>query len=280
MAIPRRAQAPNTSLPRTAEQTLFLADLPHVGEKSVATRQQSAEPAARSISARSAVSPDPAFPELVTPGKRLGHHAGSRASVEIRFADLAHIGASKHILQEKHEDGKPSGQQQRGWRSLFSQVHTQLAPFAGLIVTLALLTSAGLLFWIISRGQPASLDLQNFQYNEGALSVRASESTPSASVLPISETQKGTQKSPEAAGTSQVASPVEATAEPMVEDQALSANAASPLGRIVFPTTSTPLALDWSKAFDNAPAQPAAVIHGLPEVAEREVSSAESPVAR
>ncbi len=282
MAIPRRAQTQNTSLPRTTERPLFLADLPHVGEKSVANRQQSAKPAASSNAARSVVSSHPAFADLVSPGKRLGHYAASRDSVEIRFADQAHIGASKQILQEEHNDERPSRQQQRGWRSLFSQVHTQLAPFAGLIVTLALLTSAGLLFWIISRGQPASLDLRDFQYNEGALSVQERESTPSASAIPISETQEATEKSQEAADTSQVVSPVEATAEPIVEDQASTANAtaSSPLGEILFPTTSTPLALDWSKAFDDATAQPEAENHGLPEVAEREVSSAESPVAR
>ncbi|TWU27830.1 hypothetical protein [Bythopirellula polymerisocia] len=285
MAIPRRAQAPTVPLTRTAETPLFLADLPHVGDKPAVIRQQPASSTATSMPGQPAASTHPAFAEIAATTGRTEKTVSRREQLEQRFVDEAHLEA-KTLLEEQEAIAYQQVQQKSksrpglfGWRKVFSQAHHQLAPFAGLIVTLALLSSAGLLYWLIARGQPTSFDLRDFDLNDGSLSVQVSESEPPASAIPLIETQRPAEVAQESTDAKRAASPAPSPEKPEVESQVpeTKSTAAMPLGSIHFPTTNFPMALDWSKAFNDV-AQPQVEINGLPEVAE--VSSPESPMAR
>ncbi|QEG33141.1 hypothetical protein [Bythopirellula goksoeyrii] len=286
MAIPRRTQA--VPLTRSTDRPAYLADLPHVGEKLASNREQRTLPAATSSSEQPTVSTHPAFAEIIALDRGRSHPVAP-GSVGKLFLDRAHVAEDDYegyeaSVDRRPADPQPSRQHRRGWRRLFSQAHNLLAPFAGLIVTLALLTSAGLLFWLISRGQPAELDLRDLEYYDGALSIQISESEPASSAIPADQALEATEAVQEPTGATQAAAPVEKPVEPIVEESVQASSpdvtASIPLGQISFPTTSTPFAFDYSKAFDTATAESSEKFHGLPEVAERENSSAENSVAR
>ncbi len=306
MAIPRRAQAHKVPLAKPADGPLFLAELPHVGEKSTVVQQQRAPAIGTSKDTQPAISSHPAFAEIAAARGRVEQTTTRREQLERRFLDEAHLEAQ--ALQDERQTAAQLSPYHApapsSWRSLFSLVHTQLAPFAGLIVTLALLTSAGLLYWLISRGEPTRFDLQEFQRSEGAYRVQMNDPDPVASAIPIAETTETLKKSPDTKAESQVSAPVEAVSKPIVaekrvEEQSVEkpsvdkpiaeeqpatiptdATVSIPLGQISFPSTATPEELDWSKAFEATASQPLGELFSLPEVAEREVPTSVSPVAR
>jgi hypothetical protein len=151
--------------------------------------------------------------------------------------------------------------------SFLAEAREQLAPFSGLVTTAALVAAAGLMFMIMNNRQPpiANVDefaLPSFRVENKQSEQIATENTPplveadvTAEVVdPNIEATLPTESDP--ADTSAVV--VEPVIEHIVESPA-------PLGRLSFPVTSSPLALDYSKAAGTSDPD----LQALPVVAER-----------
>ena len=216
MAIPRRVNSQPATLPINlgqlpAVRPEILADLPHVGEEGARPRSATLATASPEPTP---VSRHPAFAELQ---RSVGlQQQAPHAEPEVhRFVDRAHPGTGRLRTPQEHDYEKPQPVSQSsapqssapqtsvpqastlpssvsrqqapaagGWRAIFSHLPNVLAPMSGLIVTLALLTSAGLLFWMISRGQPAPLDSADFDAESGGYGVQVSELTAPEPMMP------------------------------------------------------------------------------------------------
>lgn len=168
--------------------------------------------------------------------------------------------------------------------SLF-QLHSQLAPHAGLIVALALIASAGLLYWMIVG--PTNALVPNYQtpgyeiHSEGfgATSNYRPEATEpdfSADVRPATEPTSSLDQwnrmtfpdLPQQVAVPEImALPKAPTAAvPLSEMSTAAPRESSPPVEVQFPATSHPQALDFGALQGNSPT---AVPRSLPEVAER-----------
>ena len=80
-------------------------------------------------------------------------------------------------VKRKLKPAEPS--QQANWGSRLCQFHAEFAPFAGVIVALALMASAGLLYWLIVGPSSAPDDFRNV-FQEEAVGTTASKLPPLA----------------------------------------------------------------------------------------------------
>jgi hypothetical protein len=182
---------------------------------------------------------------------------------------------SDHVVQRQTRS-RPTAQNTNGWSALLSTAHAQLAPFAGLIVTAALIASAGLLLLMMAGDQQ-----KNAEFDELALPgfrVDASdelEQADSDESAPLADsgfdgTQSDELEFSQSTSTEQQifptnGSPADSSAaipQPVIEEIT---EPTTPLGSLSFPVTTTPLALDYRKAMP----QPADELRALPAVAER-----------
>jgi hypothetical protein len=279
-----------------ARQMKLLTELPHVGAEPMTTPVASP--------ARTLKSTHPAFAEYgdVESEEYLTH--ASRGSAK-RFVDQAHIDERDHddylTDQEnlrrpgqRHRSSQPLAQRQRQPNHkpqpksvigrLFCGAHEQVAPFAGLIVTAALVAAAGLLFHMMSGGGQSNAELDEFAL-PGFQVEALDESLPSSQ----SATLAGINSTPEITGsesldieqpelapaeaTSQNAHAIEASVRNSSPDTEPTVEPTMPLGQLSFPQTGTPLALDYSKATDPD-------LQQLPTVAERTEATATEAINR
>jgi hypothetical protein len=164
-----------------------------------------------------------------------------------------------------------------GVSGLLSQAHQQVAPFAGLIVTTALVAAAGLLFHMMagdnkSKAELDEFSLPGFQVNALENSLPTNTSAPLAEVSANPESLEPQSLSTGPAELTPIEDPAQKapaaavgvqTAPPLAE---ANDEATTPLGQLSFPQTGTPLALDYTKATDPD-------LLTLPEVAERTEAS-------
>jgi hypothetical protein len=269
---------------RAPTQTKMLVELPHVGNEPV-----SASPEA---SARTLKSSHPAFAEYTEFTSEAPTPQSFRRR-QTRYVDQAHVDPERErggryvdnddlephrqqarsplLQRQQHAYHKPRSRSAIG--AFLSDAHEQFAPFAGLIVTAALVAAAGLLFHMMSGGKSSA------EYDEFALpgfQVEALEGTlPTEQPAPladVSPTPEGTEADDLEREPSDVAPTEEASkTAPAIDVRAASAappvtesvlNTSLPLGQLSFPQTTTPQALDYTKAADPD-------LQQLPAVAER-----------
>ena len=303
MAFPRRVdqQAVKQS------QAMLLTDLPFVDAKTPDQAQFSASDSKTLLNDDSSRLQDLAFSvvdEELTDSfvERSGPSRLQRNSK--RYVDQAHIAAENRDPEsdQAHREtlGRQSKSRDRGYKSkvqlpassLLTRTHAKLAPFAGLIVLVVMLSSAGMLFWILAGKGQGGIHLDELDQIEAGLSVQLDENEVNQAPFEISP-------QPEAAPiVSQVNPPQsEDLTEKLLEPDRSSNNPADvagqtlptptnntgqaiPLGEIRFPESNTPLAMDFGKAMAPASDTSPTEILDLPAVAEREVDHLGSPVAR
>ena len=311
VTIPRRTDTA-LSEPLALQGVKLLAELPHVGAPSVADSRPVFETEPTPSSSRTLKSTHPAFAELAELPEAAPAQRGPRPT---RFVDRAHVDHEWEVAQprEDADDFVPrqrvsqpqrrmvhrqshaqSARHRTGWQAIFSQTHARIAPFAGLIVTAALMASAVLLFWIMLGGQPGA-KLNEFALPGDGFRVEISEpdfsTTQSVSVPPLVEADfVPTTVQPENSDYVQPTTPTQpspleiqphgvptdtsaATLQPVSEQIG---EPTAPLGRLLFPVTNMPLALDYSKAVNNS----AAELQELPAVAERADAATPEPINR
>lgn len=84
------------------------------------------------------------------------HESGPRTSVE---ADERTASRRRRRLRTEHRESRAaSPSKPQDWASRLYRMHAELAPYAGVIVTLALVASAGLLYWLMVGPSPAPTD--------------------------------------------------------------------------------------------------------------------------
>jgi hypothetical protein len=288
VTIPRRADVASGDL-RAAPRTNLLAELPHVGEEQAVAHADSP--------ARTRKSSHPAFAEYPD--------YDDEAAVEpvrtrtTRFVDRAHIddewdreaperrqsdrySDQPLIHRERQSSRKPRAK--AGVGGLLSDVHQQMAPFAGLIVTAALVAAAGLLFHMMAGGNRPNAELDEFALP--GFQVEAIEETlPADDSIPLAEADLNPEPTkPETLDASpSVATPSDSSEQKTPATDVAAQDAppiasseiepTAPLGQLSFPQTSTPLALDYSKATDPD-------LQKLPEVAERTEPAANDGINR
>jgi hypothetical protein len=300
VTIPRRTDT-STGENRRAR---LLAELPHVGEvTAVPQRHAFAEDATTSRTTQRIKSNHPAFAELDEFAEETV--PASQRSRSLRYVDQAHVEQEweQHEEFDDHETVSSRGRQtpqrsqivQRhashqhprasGMGRLLSDAHEQLAPFAGLIVTAALIACAGLLILVMASGKQNGADLNEFALPgfrveaDGELSPVDAPLADSVFVPEAAEPDGMEYEPPrteEPGSTPASAAPADASAaipQPVIEQIT---EPTEPLGELSFPVTSTPLALDYNKAFD----QTASALQELPAVAERDSAANSEPINR
>lgn len=271
-----------------AARSQLLTELPHVGDEPAAMPAQAAMP--------------PTYPHGVEPttgaafarpGDRPSGVAAQRPPHvhQTRYVDQAHIDHEwERDGDYMREDGlrangpprqsgetlihrQPYGQRSTRRRSpltvIFSQAHERVAPFAGLIVTGALVAAAGLLFHIISDNGASNANFNEFAVPgfrvdavDDSLMDDAGAPLIEKSELPeLTQNEEPEHETPNetAQADPAIAAPEDVLTIPAIESLA---EPSAPLGQLSFPKTDSPLALDYSKA-----ANPD--LQSLPVVAER-----------
>jgi hypothetical protein len=298
VTIPRRTDNPNAENRRSR----LLAELPYVGEVA-------AVPPRRSMAEEVAASPPrtksnhPAFAELDDYADE-PHTLKHQSQRTLRYVDQAHIDPdteeqvdwqeSERISRGRQSQPRsqmvqlrPNQQHRRaaGVGRILSETHEQLAPFAGLIVTAALIACAGLLILVMASGKQSGEDLDRFAVPgfsveaDGELSPDDAPLADSA-FMPEAVEPDGMEYEPpqtaEPKSSPPSAAPADASAaipQPVIDEIT---EPSVPLGQLSFPITSTPLALDYSKAFE----QTADALQELPTVAERDNAATTEPINR
>lgn len=278
---------------RTTARAKLLAELPHVGTQPVASV---APPPTRNTK-----SSHPAFAEYgdfddIETSVPLSPASQRRST---RFVDQAHIDdewehddfdprtrharspqAIVHRQRQSHRGNRPRSP----LGGVLSGAHEQVAPFAGLIVTAALLATAGLLFHMLSSGGKSNVDLDEYAlpgFRVEALeeTLPSSESAPLAEVsvpseTPQSESLKITPADVKSTDESAKAKPaIDASAQLVAPITEPTVELTMPLGQLSFPQTTTPRALDYSKATDPD-------LQQLPEIAGRPEPAASEAINR
>jgi hypothetical protein len=300
VTIPRRTDQPFGDNPQVLRQKV-LADLPHLGDGLVAR----SEPAPRKKK-----SSHPAFAEVAEDFDQEPTSVSAKRKKR-RIAEHPHIEAEQTAeerqpprrqkvapraqqterrqpaqrkqLQQPAPRGKQTNQR-APWGSFLAAAQSQLASFAGLITTAALVAAAGLMFVIMNNRQSPIANVDEFalpsfrveqsdrieQRNLDHATIEAtpplvdSETIPDA-LQPTTDQTLPTKSVP--ADTRTLVS--EPVIEQIVEPTA-------PLGTLTFPVTSSPLALDYNKALG----APDPDLLQLPVVAERPETQGTEPINR
>jgi hypothetical protein len=296
VTIPRRTDQPFGDNPQVLRQKV-LADLPHLGDGLVTARTQSTPES----NSRKLKSSHPAFAEIANDFDEDQEEIAVPAKrKKRRYVDQAHVEAKEYQPQRRkaapraqqterrqpaqrkqREQPAPRGKrtnQRAPWGSFLAAAQSQLASFAGLITTAALVAAAGLMFVIMNNRQPpiANIDefaLPSFRVEETELDQAATETTPplvDAEIVPEAMESTVDQTLP----TESVPADASAVVAGPVIEQIVEPTA--PLGTLTFPVTSSPLALDYNKALG----APDPDLLQLPVVAERPETQGTEPINR
>lgn len=309
MVIPRKANSAD-SRPAAVPAAQVLVELPYVGERARARNEMPYEEHA-------VASKNPPFPSS-TPAQHPAFAELAAANVRAATGSPASSTGQQHYVDEPHahvtgdRTTYPADDQldsfspapdflTRGrnltWRARYARAHDSIAPFAGLIVTLALLSCAGLLFWLISNHQQPEFDLENLGFSsDGELSVDVIDTTPAEQekipATPLSganELESSTDEKASMTALDGDTGNLAVAKEPppprgssgRPESPSNQVPAEESWGELQYPRTATPLELDFSKAVESLEAETPQnePPRQLPVVAERE-SVAEPSVSR
>ncbi len=294
-----------------APRPAVLAELPHVGDAPIAPQVVPTPPErSGSRTARSVHSTHPAFADLAD----LPHEVESPKQVgrrQTRYVDRAHTvhdweepetyeeelpeprgrgTPSQNRVVHRHPHSRRAPRHQSSLGALLSETHAQLGSFAGLIVTVALMASAGLLMWMMSAQRHSGTEFDDFAL-PGFRVESNTEMTSAEQTSPLVDTgfNPGAPQvedfeyvpptSPaEQASPSQSSTPAPADTNAMIPRPIMEqvAEPSQPLGELSFPVTHTPLALDYSKARNSS----ADSLQELPAVAERGAPAITEPINR
>jgi hypothetical protein len=290
VTIPRRTDQPYGDNPQVHRQNV-LADLPHLGDSVAVPR---IEPTTRKKK-----SSHPAFAEFVEeieqepvrqPAKRKKRRFVDEAHIETeewqpprrkQLAERSQRLQRQSAKRDHREQSNPRNnrtKQRAPVGSFLAELKEQVAPFAGLVTTAALVAAAGLMFMIMNNHQPpiANIDdyaLPSFRVEKNESEQIATEDTPplvNADITPEGLEPTADETLPtETSSTDTSAVVVEPVIEQIVESPA-------PLGTLSFPVTSSPLALDYSKAAGASDPD----LQALPVVAERPEMQGTEPINR
>lgn len=285
MTIPRRAEsaASETGVQMRGK---LLTELPHVGEQAVVSAASSS-PANRShhfdqtaLLNEESLQLDESARSVTR--RRQRHYVDQAHLDDWELADYAND--YDHDLRQSRDRTSRSlvrRQRQTHCKSrpksllgaILSQGQERVAPFAGLIVTAALVAAAGLLFHMMSDGQPPDADfeqyaLPGFQVEAIDDHLQTDQTAPLAEAAPIDDTTESADLRVEPADSGPTEKEAKSTpsldtraevSTPPTENTAI---ASLPLGQLAFPLTDSPRALDYTKAVDPE-------LQQLPAVAER-----------
>lgn len=290
MTIPRRTDQPYGDNPQVHRQNV-LADLPHLGDCVAAPRT---EPITRKKK-----SSHPAFAELAE-GIDQEPVRQSAKRKKRRHVDQAHVEPeewqpprrkqlSERSQQSQRQLAKQNQREQSNPRtqrtkqrvpvgSFLVELKEQVAPFAGFVTTAALVAAAGLMFMIMNNRQPPIANVDEFALPSFRVEKKQSDQIATEDTPPLVDadiTPEGLE--PTADETSEIeTTPTDTSAvvvEPVIEQIVESP---APLGTLSFPVTSSPLALDYSKAAGTSDPD----LQALPVVAERPETQGTEPINR
>jgi len=147
VAIPTRTDQRQGVQPASGRRPIVLAQLPKVG----AVVESQTDP-------YSDASPQVAPPEFALPTPQNPADAGT----DSRRIDRPTFHGRKSTSSRREESSHrlAAGSEQPAAISPFLQLHAHLAPYAGLWVALALIASAGLLYWLLVGPTQTPLDYQ------------------------------------------------------------------------------------------------------------------------
>jgi len=196
---------------------------------------------------------------------------------------------ARHYLDQTHEnrctpelldgEGKPDHQRSPGLGHKLSQWDAQIAPYAGVIVTMALVASAGLLYWLIAGGPHGESEFQqsaNWSYESQSedslpqpnVSVESLAQDDEAESSLFSWQREETASTPEHETHSEL-SQTEPPPAPEEEE-----------GPEQYPQTSQPQELDFSKLESSDRAAKEAHLEPLPDVSELPTAASSAPINR
>lgn len=331
MVAPRKTNAAAQPAAPTASGTDFLILLPNLGEPGSPEINTASQISAATETAPTLAAADlhPAFAELAQNQPRAQNVARpeEQATAVHHHVDQAHLGIIGNHYPDSSVDEELNSQVARqlaarkaridmprtmagqspgasaGWLGFFGKLDERVAPYAGLIVTLALLSCAGLLFWLISDHRQAEFDLRELGITDDTFSVDAVEIEPvdklPAGTRPLTEQpfteQPLTEQPPAFAPTMSTPASESGAAEEsgaalaMSEPTAASADEQprtepaesepAPLGYLQYPRTSTPDSLAFEHAVRKPKQSSEHTPLELPEVAGRD-NRADASVAR
>lgn len=304
VTIPRRTDHGSGDSSNTS-RVKILAELPHVGSAPVPVPEKRASSETVRVAERKPKSNHPAFADYddseddyPTAKPVLQRHSSryvDQPHTDHEWEDEDHrewesyAPRSRRVMASSRSTRRSQSQRSGNWRPVLSEAHSQLAPFAGLIVTAALVTAAVFLFLIVAGRRQPGTGLENFALPSDGFRVELEEELPAeenSTVAPLVDAGSGIiEQPPQEMSTGAV--PETPSAELSLENQANDSSAINlvpdeiktttlaPLGELTFPITTTPLALDYSKAVG----PPTDDLQALPAVAERENPSTE-PINR
>ncbi len=287
MANSVHSSSPNLAGPSAGQPPIVLARLPRVGH---------------GVSA-------PAQPPPPEPMPPLDLHTEIEQRVQLQVAETPNDKHASHFVDRRHaieqepmvrqqatvpwmeEPDEPQQRPSPARSTTFSekvfQLHSQLSPHAGLIVTLALITSAGLLYWmIVGPAQVPSPYYENYgpELRDEHIGATGVEGKPMAqdqipddylpefsaiATKPPAPTNNSDGPWTQVPLPSQAPSPVKPA--PQAEQHKpvpVNLNPLPATGILEFPTTTRPNKLDFSRIPSNRPAEsPAPELLPLPEIA-------------
>jgi hypothetical protein len=299
VTIPRRTDLPFADNPQVQRQKV-LADLPHLGDGLVAARTQfTPDPAPRKKK-----SSHPAFAELAESFDQEPISVSTKRKKR-RFDDQPHIETEQTVeerQQPRRQKGAPRAQQierrqpaqrkqyqqqtprgkrtnQRApWGTFLAAAQSHLAPLSGLITTAALIAAAGLMFVIMNNRQPPIANVDEFALPGFRVETKPSEQITSEATPPLVEAEVAPDAmestADETLPTESALDNTNAMADDPVIEQFVEQE--PQLGTLSFPVTTTPLALDYSKAASS----PDPNLLQLPVVAERPETQGTEPINR
>jgi hypothetical protein len=286
MTLPRRVG----SLSAVSERATFLAELPEVRE----TLPLGSPMLASSLAGAGAMSAGYVSAGVASVSQRTP--AEYTPPIREKIDTPLQSRQRRETSHRQHSKGPQNRQcpcQMSLWRRVFSQAQAGLAPIAGVLVVFVLLSSAGLLFMLITDSRRVDSDVDSLSSWEEGLRVQAESPAveePLPEVAPLKEQAtaeveakvapadvSGTAPEPQTTEAAGPTAPV-AAAEPMPTYAV--AEESVDLGSLGFPQTSTPAELDYEQAQGMLAKEQGPALQALPSVAERDTPAADSTLSR
>lgn len=298
MTLPRRVGS-QSAVP---EQAGFLAELPEVPEAISLGPAAPASYLAGSCSAAGSAYLTGSGVASVEGVAAATESESYRASAAVSPSFCEDSPTRSHSKDHRHrsperQSGRPSSRpcpcQKSVWRQVLSQVNAGLAPFAGILVVAVLLSSAGLLFKLVTDSRRVDTDADTLLSWEEDSSVQAESQEAEESLPTVAPPQENATAEVEAKAVPakvDASLPEQPTSEsPQTEPPVAAAESlptyamaeeSANLGSLGFPQTSTPAELDYGQAQGIlAPVQGPA-LQALPAVAGRDTLEAGGTVSR
>ena len=273
MVIPQRKDGGAVTRRSQGRRPIVLARLPQVGSSSPPVLSDVSS-APQSIHDDSHTDPStmllpPLRQDLPREGEGLNLYVDQGHSHSHRLA------TDRITVSDPAKNHRPASYPQLKKASILHQLQVQLAPHAGLIVAMALIASAGLLYWLIIGPTQTPIDYHKMS-NDGfdRISAETSENFtqehfPEGRVI-VSE--QWAADPPTEDPPAELSSTDQPDAIDLLETDSPPA--------IDLLKTDNPAAFDFAKLSDSVEAQPSEEFNKLPEIAERFIPQIIEPIKR